>query len=93
MVDANVVPPLAIVQNLPPFPGDVLIPKVGQIEVVINEAGVVEAAMIKASVTPKYDELALGAARQWRYRPATMNGMPVKYRKIISVTVKPAGRS
>ena len=93
IVDANVVPPLAIVQNLPSFPGDVLIPRVGQIEVVINEAGTVEAAMIKSSVSAKYDELALGAARQWRYRPATMNGTPVKYRKIISVTVKPAGRS
>lgn len=93
IVDANVVPPLAIRQDLPSFPGDVLIPRVGQIEVVINEAGAVEAAMIKTSVTAKYDELALGAARQWRYRPATVNGMPVKYRKVIAVTVKPAGRS
>ena len=93
MMDANVVPPLAIRQDLPAFPGNVVIPKVGQIEVVINEAGVVENAMIKSSVNAKYDELALGAARQWRYRPATMNGAPVKYRKIISVTVKPAGRS
>ena len=70
-----------------------MIPRVGQIEVLINEAGLVETAMIKASVSAKYDELALGAARQWRYRPATMKGAPVKYRKIISVTVKPAGRS
>ena len=93
MMDANVVPPLAIRQDLPAFPGNVVIPKVGQIEVVINEAGAVEAAMIKTSVTAKYDEMALGAARQWRYRPATINGMPVKYRKVISVTVKPAGRS
>ena len=93
IMDANVVPPLAIRQDLPSFPGNVMIPRVGQIEVLINEAGVVENAMIKTSVSAKYDELALGAARQWRYRPATMNGAPVKYRKIISVTVKPAGRS
>ena len=93
MMDANVVPPLAIAQELPKYPGDVLVPRTGQIELVINEAGVVEVAMIKQSVTAKYDELALAAARQWRYRPATINGMPVKYRKIISVTVKPLGRS
>ena len=93
MMDQSVVPPLAIFQELPKYPGDVLIPRVGQIELVINEAGTVETAMIKVSVTSKYDELALNAARQWRYRPATINGMPVKYRKIISVTVKPMGRS
>jgi TonB family protein len=93
MLDTNVVPPLTIRQDLPKFPGDVLIPKVGQIEVVINEAGAVENAAIRTSVSAKYDELALSAAREWRYKPATINGMPVKYRKVISVTVKPAGRS
>jgi TonB family protein len=93
ILDTNVVPPLAIRQDLPKYPGDVLIPKVGQIEITINEAGSVENAVIRSSVSAKYDELALGAAREWRYKPATINGMPVKYRKVISVTVKPAGRS
>jgi TonB family protein len=93
MLDGTVVPPLAIRQDLPKFPGDVLIPKVGQIEILINEAGMVESALIRSSVTAKYDELALSAARQWRYKPATLNGTAVKYRKVISVTVKPAGRS
>jgi TonB family protein len=93
MMDTSVVPPLAIVQELPKYQGDVLIPRAGQIELIINEAGAVEAAMIRSSVSPKYDELALAAARQWRYRPATLNGAPVKYRKLISVTVRPAGRS
>src|SRR5436190_18643056 len=87
MMDANVIPPLAIAQDLPKYPGDVMIPRVGQIEILINEAGSVETALIKSSVSAKYDELALNAARQWRYRPATLNGMPVKYRKVISVTV------
>ena len=93
MTDSNVVPPLAIRQDLPKYPGDVLIPKVGQIEVIINEAGAVENVIIRSSVSAKYDELALSAAREWLYKPATINGMPVKYRKVISVTVKPAGRS
>ncbi|HMD36287.1 MAG TPA: energy transducer TonB [Vicinamibacterales bacterium] len=93
ILDSNVVPPFAIRQDLPKYPGDVPIPKVGQIEILINEAGYVESAMIRVSVTAKYDELALNAAREWRYKPATINGMPVKYRKVISVTVKPFGRS
>ena len=93
MMDANVVPPLAIAQELPKYPGDVLVPRTGQLELVINEAGVVETASIKQSVTAKYDEMELAAARTWRYRPATINGVPVKYRKVISVTVKPLGRS
>jgi len=93
MLDSNVIPPLAIRQDLPKYPGDVPIPRVGQIEILINEAGAVESAIIRSSVNAKYDELALSAARLWRYKPATINGMPVKYRKVISVTVKPAGRS
>jgi len=90
--DRDVVPPQIIRQELPAFPGDVLVPKQGTIEVVIDAAGAVESAMIRRSVTPAYDSLALTAARGWRYRPATMNGQPVKFRKTIQISVKPRTR-
>ena len=87
--DTNVVPPLVIRQELPAFPGTTLIGKHGLIEVVVDEQGKVESAMIRRTVTPKYDKLALAATQNWHYQPAMVDGIPVKYRKSIQVTVKP----
>jgi TonB family protein len=87
--DPNVVPPRVIHQELPAFPGATLIGKRGLIEVVVDEEGKVESAIIRQTVTPKYDRLALAAAQKWHYRPATVDGLPVKYRKSVQVTVKP----
>ena len=36
-----------------------------------------------------YDRLALAATKTWRYRPATVNGVPVKFRKSILITLSP----
>ena len=33
--------------------------------------------------------LALAATKTWRYRPATVNGVPVKFRKSILITLSP----
>jgi hypothetical protein len=29
----------------------------------------------------------LAAARDWKYKPATVEGVPVKFRKLIQITV------
>lgn len=91
--DAGVVAPAPVRQDLPSYPGQILVPRQGQIEVVIDETGLVETAIMKASVTPNYDALALAASRMWRYHPAMLNGVPVKYRKVIQISVKASGRS
>jgi hypothetical protein len=89
--DADVVPPTALKQDLPAYPGQVVIPRQGMLEVLIDENGLVEGAMMRISVAPSYDQLAVAAARTWRYRPALLNGTPVKYRKAVQVTIKPTG--
>jgi TonB family protein len=89
--DQEVTAPAVIRQELPSYPGQVVIPRQGMIEIVIDETGAVESAMMRIAVSPAYDQLALNAARSWRYRPATVNGMPVKYRKAVQVTIKPIG--
>ena len=33
--------------------------------------------------------LVLGAAKTWLYKPATLNGVPVKYRKMIQIVLRP----
>ena len=89
--DPNVVPPMTMKQDLPPFPGQLMVPRTGAIEVTIDQTGAVESAFMRQSVTQTYDNIAVKAAQAWRYMPATVDGKPVKYRKVITVTVK--GRS
>ena len=65
--DTNVVPPIPLQQDLPPYPGQLIIPRQGMIDIVIDEAGVVQAASITQSVTRQYDVLAVAAAKTWRW--------------------------
>ena len=85
--DTNVVPPVIVRQSLPPFPSN-LIGKGGTLEVVIDEEGAVEAVTMRTSLNPSYDRLAVAAAREWEYKPALKDGVPVKFRKVVQVLVK-----
>jgi TonB family protein len=86
--DRNVVAPTTLSQPLPVFPGQVLIPRSGRIEVVINENGTVESAVITGALSAAYDRLALTATKSWRYTPATIDGMPVKFKKVVQITLR-----
>lgn len=86
--DRNVIPPNVINQSLPVFQGAVFAPRYGMLEVLISETGEIESAVMTQSVTVAYDRLAIAAARKWRYTPATLNGVPVKYRKAVQISVK-----
>ena len=86
---AGVVAPVVVRQALPAIPPRVVGAHNGVIEVVISEAGVVESAVMRTPLHATYDPLALEAARAWTYKPATRNGVPVKYRKFVQITVKP----
>jgi len=55
---------------------------------VIDETGAVVAAAMKAPVNAVYDRVALTAARRWRYKPATLDGVPVKFRKMVLLDPK-----
>jgi len=86
--DTEVVPPLVIKQDLPPFPGQLRVGRMGAIEVLIDETGAVDFAIMRQPITTAYDNLAIAAAKTWRYRPATINGTPVRYKKVVQVTIK-----
>ncbi|HEV8208963.1 MAG TPA: hypothetical protein VGP77_02525 [Vicinamibacterales bacterium] len=86
--ETGVVPPIVVNQALPPFPGQVIIPRNGRLELVIDEFGAVESAMMTGSVTPAYDQMVIAATKNWRYRPATQNGVAVKFRKTVQITIK-----
>ncbi|HUK34319.1 MAG TPA: TonB family protein, partial [Vicinamibacterales bacterium] len=89
--DTNVVGPITVAQAMPnwsPPPGD---PRTfsGVIEIIIDERGAVTGAGIVQSVSPAYDRMLLAAAKRWQYRPALLNGQPVKYRKAVGVVLRP----
>ena len=87
--DGDVVPPVILRQQLPPYPGTVPRPMIGAIEVVIDENGYVIQANLRVAMMPSYDRLVVNAAQNWRYKPATLKGAPVKYRKLVQVAVTP----
>jgi TonB family protein len=89
IADREVTPPVIIRQDMPPLTPILKMQASdkGVVEVVINEAGRVEAVTIRQSVHPMYDSHLLSAAQNWRYLPASFNGQPVKYRKMIQINV------
>ena len=86
--DAGVVPPVIVKQGLPPFQREMFPARDGVLEILINEAGQVEAAAMRLSMNPRYDTQVISAARSWRYQPATVEGVPVKFRKVINISLK-----
>jgi hypothetical protein len=85
--DKDVVAPVTLRQELPSIP-TAIAPHArerGVLEIVIDELGRVSFMAIRVSVHAHYDPLVLSAARDWRYKPATFAGKPVKYRKVIQI--------
>jgi hypothetical protein len=87
--DEGVTPATPIRQEVPRVPVQVAnqTRDRGILDVTIDEQGRVISATIRLGLHPIYDSQILVAARDWRYQPATLNGRPVKFRKIIQITV------
>jgi TonB family protein len=91
--EAGVRPPIAINQEMPRYPGPVPASGLkGIVDVQISENGTVETAIMTVPVTGMYDKLVLTAASRWMFQPATVDGVPVKFRKRIQINVTPATR-
>lgn len=88
--EPGVVPPVTIRQELPPVPASVVstVREKGLIDIVIDEQGRVTSMALRGRVHPVYDSMLLNAVRDWKYKPATLRGKPVQFRKLIQFTVK-----
>jgi TonB family protein len=92
--DAGVVPPVTVSQAAPRVPPVLLdivrkLNRTGLIDVVIDDQGSVQDVTVRQSVNAAYDALMVAAARTWKYRPATLNDVPVGFVKSVVVN---AGR-
>jgi hypothetical protein len=85
--DANVVAPIVLRQTMPVL-GDVFVQRQGAVEIIINEAGLVETARMTSPVNAVYDGLVLAATKGWRYKPATVGGVTVKFRHTIQLDLR-----
>lgn len=89
--DLDVIPPTIVDQRMPVWipPNPVFAYRMyrGTLEVVVGEDGAVESRAMSEPAFPSYDRELLGVAQRWKYTPAIKDGRPVKYRKVIAVTL------
>jgi TonB family protein len=74
-------------QNVPSVPSEV-VGRIGPatvVAVVIDATGKVTDVSVRQSSHPLYDRLVLQAARDWRYEPATINGVPVPSERLVTI--------
>jgi hypothetical protein len=88
--DSSVVAPAVISQVVPAIPQSMMAMARtrGLLDIVIDDQGRVVAMTMRSAIHPTYDGQVLAAARDWKYKPATFNGQPVPYRRLISIAVQ-----
>ena len=90
--DTDVVPPVELAREMPAWNPQAAVAKAtftGTLQIDIDERGTVERATLLSSVEPTYDARLLSVAKTWKFQPATKDGMPVKYRKAITIALRP----
>lgn len=89
--DRDVIAPVAVQQRVPKYPAAVNRPLSGILDFVVDESGAVQTPIMQTGIDPNYDQMVTAAAKKWQYKPATLDGKPVKYTKrlVISVAVTP----
>lgn len=95
--NTHVVPPVAIRQTLPAYAavsqmlalhmGSQKQSIQGVVEVTIGEDGKVINAKMRVSTKTPYDVVAVAAANRWHYKPASLDGAPVKYLKVVNINL------
>jgi hypothetical protein len=88
--DEGIVPPVIIHQDVPQVPAAIvgMTRDKGVLDLVIDEQGRVVNIVLRSRVHPMYDSVLMTAAREWKYKPAQLNGTPVKYRKLLQISIK-----
>jgi len=85
---AGIVAPVTLRQDLPRWSNAALpLPRaVGVLDVIIAKSGVVERATLTHPIATFFDRQVLDSTKNWRYKPAQLDGQPVRFRKTIKIT-------
>jgi len=89
--DPDIMPPVVVSQVMPPWHPTRVESQFyeGTLVLVIDEKGDVTSVSSQGNLAPSYVILLNRAAKNWKFRPATRNGLPVKFRKIVAVRLNP----
>lgn len=91
ITDVHVSPPVTVDQYVPgmaPALRAILrsTKKTGVLDIVIDESGHVVDATMRQSLHSAYDSMVVRSAARWKYQPATVDGVPVRFVKTIVLT-------
>jgi len=85
----GVSPPVGVNLQLPrQLPPELDRNQLGKMELVIAPDGNVESAKLVKAPRNVHDSMLLSAAKAWQFRPATKNGIPVRYRKMVWIATQ-----
>jgi protein TonB len=92
--EPGIKPPVPIDQTMPPWRPNRQESQTYEavLSYVIDEKGAVIEATVVGSLRPAYDAALRRATANWRFRPATKDGVPVKYRRTIAVRLTTEGQ-
>jgi TonB family protein len=88
--DPSVVAPVEVNRRMPIWDPPTVLEHMqfrGVLEVVIDEQGAVSEATLVRSIHPYYDRSLIDATTRWRFRPATKEGVPVRFRQRFEVVL------
>ena len=85
--DADVTPPIELWPHVPTLRSGITPANIATFELVIDEAGAVESARAYVPLKRWDHVMLMSAMKAWRFRPATKDGHPVKYRQQVLVAV------
>ena len=91
ITDVRVSPPVTVDQNVPGMPPALRAimrssKKTGVLDIVIDESGHVVDVTMRQSLQSSYDSMVVRSAARWKYHPATVDGVPVRFVKTIVLT-------
>ncbi|HXG53993.1 MAG TPA: energy transducer TonB [Vicinamibacterales bacterium] len=87
--EPGIIAPVPLRQQVPNIPAAIIgmTKERGMLEITVDEQGRVVAIALRSVIHPLYDSLLMTAARDWKYRPATLNGAPVRFKKLIQIAL------
>lgn len=87
--EPGIVPPVTVRQDIPTIPQALtqLTKAQGLLDLLIDEKGRLVSIVLRTSLHPTYDKMIVNAARDWKYKPATLGGEPVQFRKLVQISV------
>jgi hypothetical protein len=91
-MDSGVVAPRALSRQFPLTPPTgVRADRIGVLEIVVGIQGDVVFIKLHTPLNRYHERMVVSAAKAWRYRPATKDGRPVRYRLMVAINLPESG--